>query len=318
SKPARWRPSASGIAHDFNNILASIIGYAELVLSARDRLASEQVDNYLEEVVTAGHRTRDLISQMLTFARASRGDPSPIDVTAAITDVSRMLRAAIPATIDINTDYGGGLEKVMADPVQLQQVIMNLLINARDAIQGNGAIAISVVRGRQQHACASCDEKLTDDHIVLSVTDNGHGIPEELREKIFEMYFTTREAGKGTGMGLSQITTLIHEYGGHVTLDSTVGEGTTFRVHLPIATPAQQQQPSASAPTNKIVGQIVVVDDEVSVGSFIGEVLRDHGLEPVIFNESPKAFRYLQSNADNLAMLITDQAMPLLSGLELS
>ena len=193
---------AGGIAHDFNNILASIIGYAELVQSARDRLESEQVDNYLQEVVSAGHRARDLISQMLTFTRGSRGDPRPIDVPATISDVSRMLRGAVPSTIEINTEYGDGLKDVIADPVRLQQVVMNLIINARDAIDGNGAITISVVRGRQHALCASCKKRLGVDHIVLSVTDTGHGIPEELCEKVFEMYFSTRETGKGTGMGL--------------------------------------------------------------------------------------------------------------------
>jgi PAS domain S-box-containing protein len=309
---------AGGIAHDFNNILASIIGYAELVLSARNRLAAEQVDNYLEEVVTAGHRARDLISQMLTFTRASPRDASSIDVTSAITDVSRMLRAAIPATIDINTEYGDGLRNVMADQVQLQQVIMNLLINARDAIQGNGTITISVVRGNQANVCASCSEKLTDEHIVLSVTDTGHGIPEALLDKVFEMYFTTREAGKGTGMGLWLINNLIHGYGGHVTVESEVDRGTTFRVHLPIATAPVQIEAEPKSTSSEVAGQIVVVDDEASVGNFIGEVLRDHGLEVVIFYESPTAFRYLQTNIDDLALLITDQAMPLLSGLDLS
>lgn len=310
---------AGGIAHDFNNILASIIGYAELVLNARQRLDAKQVDGYLEEVVTAGHRARDLISQMLTFTRASRGDPCPVDVPTTIADVARMLRAAIPTTIDIRTEYGDGLANVFADPVKLQQVVMNLLINARDAIDGNGTISVAVQRATQQSACAACSERLEGEHIVLSVTDTGHGIPETIRDKVFEMYFTTRESGKGTGMGLWLINNLIHEYGGHITLDSEIGVGTTFRVHLPISADAAAAAPeTARRGSGPVNGQIVVVDDEVSVGNFIGEVLRDHDLDTVIFNESPTAYRYLQSHADEVALLITDQAMPLLSGLDLA
>ena len=309
---------AGGIAHDFNNILASIIGYAELVLNARQRLEATQVDGYLEEVVSAGHRARDLISQMLAFTRASRGDPCAVDVPEAIADVSRMLRAAIPSTIDINTEYGEQLESVFADPVQLQQVIMNLLINARDAIDGNGRISVSVHKATQEADCAACSERLDGEHIVLSVGDTGHGIEESIRDQVFEMYFTTRETGKGTGMGLWLINNLIHEYGGHITLDSEVGIGSTFRVHLPIAKAAEASATSPVAEAGRIRGQIVVVDDEVSVGNFIGEVLRDHELDAVIFNESPRAYRYLQGNADDVALLITDQAMPLLSGLELA
>ncbi len=309
---------AGGIAHDFNNILASIIGYAELVMNARQRLETEQVDNYLGEVITAGNRARDLISQMLTFTRASRGDPCAVDFVEAINDVSRMLRAAIPTTIDINTEYGDDLPPVIADPVQLQQVILNLMINARDAIPGNGSITLKLARDSQDAACAWCEERLTREHIVLSVTDTGHGIPEELQAKVFEMYFTTREPGKGTGFGLWLINNLIHEYDGHISLESTVGVGTTFHIHLPIAEEPQPVVAEEPLAAMRISGPIVVVDDEISVSNFIGEVLRDSGHDVVIFNESPSALRYLETHGHEVSVLITDQAMPVMTGLELS
>ena len=310
---------AGGIAHDFNNILASIIGYAELVQSARTRLEPEQIDNYLGEVVTAGHRARDLISQMLTFTRANRGEPRAVDISEAIADVSRMLRAAIPTTIDIRTEFAAGLAPVLADPVQLQQIIINLLINARDAIEGNGSIHIDVRTTGVQQPCACCGERLEGDHLQISVRDSGHGIEPELQAKIFEMYFTTREHGKGTGIGLWLINNLVHEYAGHITLQSKVGRGTTFNVHLPMAPPAGEiSQLPTEAAAAPLEGRIVVVDDEVSVSSFIGEVLRDHGYDVVIFNESPSALRYLETNIDDTAMLLTDQVMPMITGLDLS
>jgi signal transduction histidine kinase len=138
-----------------------------------------------------------------------------------------MLRAAIPTTIDIETEFSDDFASVMADPVHLQQIIINLLVNARDAIDGNGRITVRAGRGSQSGPCACCGERLGDEHIVLDVEDSGHGISEEMREKIFEMYFTTREHGKGTGIGLWLIDSLVHEYGGHITLRSVPGTGTT-------------------------------------------------------------------------------------------
>jgi len=307
---------AGGIAHDFNNILASIIGYAELVQNARRRLADEQVHNYLSEVISAGQRARDLISQMLTFTRANRGEPRTMDIAAAIDDVSRMLRAAIPSTIDIRTRFGDNLHHVLADPVQLQQIIINLLINARDAIEGNGTIDLHVYEGEQPEPCVCCGAALPERHVVVEVGDDGHGIEPAMQQKIFDMYVTTRDPGKGTGIGLWMVNNLVHEYGGHLTLTSRPGKGSTFRVHLPRAEAVSTSKQGAGRQT--VDGAIVVVDDEVSVGNFIGEVLRDHGLNAVIFNESPSALNYLESHAAKTALVITDMAMPMLSGLDLS
>ncbi len=311
---------AGGIAHDFNNILASMIGYAELVQGSRARFSPEQTDSYLNEVISAGNRARDLISQMLTFTRAHRGDPRPVDVAAAINDVSRMLRAAIPAHIDIHTEIDADLAAVNADPVQLQQIIINLLVNARDAINGPGLIRVALRRGRQHEPCAACGERLGGAHVVLSVTDSGHGISEAIRDRMFDMYFTTREPGKGTGIGLWLINNLIHEYRGHVTVSSDVGRGTTFEVHLPVAdaVPDAAVDPVETEPARAAGGLVLVVDDEVSVGNFMGEVLRDAGYEVRVFNESPSALRYLQAHADQVAVLITDQNMPLMNGKELA
>jgi CheY-like chemotaxis protein len=212
------------------------------------------------------------------------------------------------------------LEPVHADPVQLQQIIINLLVNARDAIEGPGRILVTLHRGGQQGACAACGERLSKDHIVLSVTDSGHGIPDDVRTRMFEMYFTTREPGKGTGIGLWLINNLIHEYQGHITVASASGLGTTFEVHLPVATSlAKARADSATAEhADTKAGTIMVVDDEVSVGNFIGEVLRDAGYEVALFNESPRALRHLQAHHQDVAVLITDQNMPLMNGQELA
>ena len=154
---------------------------------------------------------------------------------------------------------------------------------------------------------------------MISVADTGHGIPDKLRQKIFEMYFTTRPPEKGTGFGLWMINNMVHEHHGHLALESIEGEGTTFHICLPITAEADKDTDHITGTISvpKIEGRIVVVDDEVSVANFIGEVLRDKGFPAVVFSESPQALDYLADNLDNVALLLTDGSMPLISGIDL-
>lgn len=314
-----------GIAHDFNNILAGILGYAELVQSAHQRLTPELMNEYLGEVVQAGHRARDLIAQMQTFTRTNRSAPDAVDLTACVTSISRMLRAAIPSTIGLLTNYEDDLPPALADPVQFQQIVLNLMINARDAIDGKGVIELSVMRHSDPVSCSVCNESMPGPHLVLSVRDTGHGIPAAIRRKIFEMHYSTRVTdgsslgnvpGSGTGIGLWLINSLVHDYGGHLTLETEVDVGSTFAVHLPMASVTGLVSDVSRAPLT-LPGEIVVVDDVVSVASFIGELLRVRGLDAVVFSDSHAALNHLQDPASDVSMLITDQAMPGLTGLDL-
>ena len=309
---------AGGVAHDFNNILASIIGYAELVINARSKLPDDQVEEYLREVVSAGQRARDLISQMLTFTKSNRDEPGLMDLSEVFDEVAGMLRAAIPSTIELVRHFDEDLPPVRLHPVQFQQVVMNLMINARDAIRGTGLIELSARVDGDLTPCAVCNEQIDDRHIVLRIRDSGGGIPDRVLPHIFDMYYTTREPGKGTGIGLWLVNDVVHSYGGHVTVD-TSPNGTEFAVHLPLK--AAPVQPEAARPVRddkQITGRIVVVDDEVSVSSFLGEILRHAGFETMVFNESPKAMDYLVTHLDEVAVLLTDQVMPMLSGLDLA
>lgn len=308
---------AGGIAHDFNNILASIIGYAELVQNSRQRLDEQDINKYLDEVVSAGHRARDLIAQMLTFTRASRGETLAVDITATISDVSRMLRAAIPQTIIVETHFAEDLPQVTVDPVQIQQIIINLLINARDAISGNGRIEIHVMPTEEPGTCHTCNEPINSGGVTITVRDTGHGIPPELALRIFDLHFSTRAPDKGTGFGLWMINKLVHEHSGHIGLTSSREQGTTFRIHLPPADAETATEDFLKVPVPKMSGRIVVVDDEASVAAFVGEVLRDKGYPTVVFTDSPQALDYLRDNMDEVALLLTDGSMPLISGLEL-
>lgn len=309
---------AGGIAHDFNNILASIIGYTELVINARSRLDDEQINQYLDEVVTAGHRAKDLISQMLTFTRARRGEARSIDVTQTITDVSRMLRAAIPSSIDLETEFSTDLDPVAIDPIQLQQIIINLLINARDAIDGNGKIEVIAENAPVEGHCAACHKTLDGDYLQISVVDSGHGIKPDIVDKIFEMYFTTRDPDTGTGFGLWMVNNLVHENHGHISVRSEENEGTAFTIHLPRQRDRVVEEAVVNVAKPRIKGRILVVDDEVSVANFIGEVLRDKGYPTVVFTDSPQALDYLENNLDSVALLLTDGSMPLITGTDLA
>jgi PAS domain S-box-containing protein len=308
---------AGGIAHDFNNIIASILGFSELVRNAHARLTPVQIETYLDEVIAASHRAKDLIAQMLSFTRASRGAPQAVDVQAALQDVSRMLRAAIPSAIELHTRFAPDPEPVFADPVQLQQIIINLLVNARDAIDGRGHIEVSLLRASQAAPCAACGGRIDGEHMVLAVTDSGHGVSDEVRAQMFEMYFTTREPGKGTGIGLWLVNRLIHEYDGHITVDSAPGAGARFQIHFPrLAAPAQTVADAPVAAASS--GRVVVVDDEASVANFMSEVLRDAGFEVVVFTDSLQALRYLEAHHAHVAAVLTDLQMPLMSGLVLA
>jgi PAS domain S-box-containing protein len=304
---------AGGIAHDFNNILARIIGYTELSLAFPAGGDPAQVNGYLREVISAGQRARDLISQMLMFTRAQRGRPVAVKVSDSVAEVSRMLRAVVPRTIHVEVTASDDEPAVEIDPVQLQQVVLSLLTNARDAIIGNGRIDVRVGCVRASGRCASCDATLGAEFVEIAVSDTGHGIREDLLPRIFDLFVSTRTHGNGTAIGLWLIHTLVHEYEGHITVE-TSPRGTTFRVLLPV----EQAHCSMTGAEPLPGGHILVVDDEVSVGNFIGEVLRNAGYRTLVFNDSAVAFDYIGAHHKELALILTDQSMPQVSGLELA
>ena len=314
------RQLAGGIAHDFNNILASIIGYTELLQLGHRRLPDERIDNYLKEVITAGSRARDLISQMLAFTRAMRGEPREVSVRECLDTLSEVLRAAVHSTIALDYHYEDDTPSVLIDPLQLQQIVINLLMNAQDAIGENGRIDVRVSTTASRETCAGCGAEVTGDWVEISVSDTGHGVQPELRQKIFEIFETTRSPDQGTGIGLWLINTLVHEYGGHVTLDSAPGAGARFAVRLPDAAACQQapvERPSLNR-RGSIDGLVLVVDDNVSVSGYVSEALHDNGYQARVYNDPAAARAYLEDPANDVAVLVSDLVMPQMSGLELS
>ena len=314
---------AGGIAHDFNNILASMIGYAELAQMSIDR-ADDPATGYLEEVVSAGHRARDLIAQLLNFSRAEEGNPRPVRVGREVDDVARMLRAVIPTSVRIETNTADSDATVSIDPVQLQQVLLNLFINARDAVESDGVIRVRVSdeETTETHHCAACGEPFEGTFAVLEVRDDGTGIAPELQRHLFDPMVTARPGKRGTGFGLTLIQNIVHRNGGHLLVDSARGEGTAFRIYLPSTAAGE----AADAPTEAVdadritveAAHIVIVDDEASVANFLRELLDHAGHRTTVFNDPETALGWLGDHVAEVDLVITDQTMPRITGTQLA
>ncbi len=222
-----------GIAHDFNNLLTSIIGYAELALHERDARRSEE---YLQLIQQGGEKGRGLIRKLLSFSRNEPTQNMPVQLAPLVESTLSMLKPVMPARIDIRFSSERDLPRVSIDPTSLDQVLVNLCINARDAIEHKGSISISL---RQHHieeaCCSSCAASFGGHHVALCVEDSGAGIPPEALARIFRPFYTTKEAGKGTGLGLSIIHNIAHGCRGHVLVSSQPGVKTQFRLFFPVA-----------------------------------------------------------------------------------
>ncbi len=311
-----------GIAHDFNNMLASILGYSELALLIAGELSNKKLSRYLEEVFKAGERGRDLIDKMLAFSRGiDSSKPEPILLEGLLIDVIKMLRSVIPTSITINTKVEDNIPAVMIDTINLQQIVMNLCINARDAMEGEGVLNLEI---RNHHSddqhCSSCHDNFSGDFVELIVTDNGSGIDNEFVSRMFDPFFTTKEVGKGTGMGLSVVHGIVHSSGGHIHVDSTLGEGTSISIFLPPTDEVAVESTHAieTSPEAGHSGSILIVDDEPSVGTFLKEMLQLYGYECTYLESPVKALALLEVNTERFQLVISDVTMPDMTGIELA
>lgn len=310
-----------GIAHDFNNILASILGYTELAMSRVDG-TDNKLPRYLNEVKIAGERARDLIAQMLAFSRGSDSEQRQLPLEPLIKEVVKLLRPLFPTAMVLRTDIGR-VPPVTANPVQLQQILMNLAINARDATNHRGNVTIRL-RHQPVHGavCASCHSRIDGEFVALSVSDDGDGIAAEHLSRIFDPFFTTKEIGKGTGMGLSIVHGLTHDFAGHVQVSSTPGVGTTFTILLPIVASTDTlglPRENTSQPQDIFHGcRLLIVDDEGSITRFVGELMETRGIVVTLETDSSRALARFNATPDSFDLVLSDLTMPKLSGVELA
>jgi PAS domain S-box-containing protein len=311
-----------GIAHDFNNILASIMGYNVLALERAVDAGDAKASGYLEEAVTSCRRARDLIQQMLTFSRGQRGERRRLSLCRLVADSTALLRSSLPATIAFDVDCDAAAPMTLADEIQAGQVLLNLCINARDAMQGEGTLTLSVRELRPCGlTCASCRAPVQGRCIALSVSDTGCGIEPAVLERIFEPFFSTKD--KGSGMGLSMVHGIVHEHGGHVVVVSAPDRGSTFTVLWPAAD-GQAEPLRDAAPTGgrrmrpRLHGRVLLVDDEASVRQCLEEILDNWGLAVTSAADGADALDAFDAANGSFDLVITDQSMPRMPGLVLA
>jgi PAS domain S-box-containing protein len=314
-----------GIAHDFNNILQGILGNLTLAADRQAELGDARLGRYLERAQHSAQRARELIGQMLTFSRGQRGARRPVALPDLVRDASKLLRSTLPSTIDLRMALDCAVPMLQLDPVQVEQVVLNLCINARDAMRGTGAIRIGLQPPARIHAvCASCRQKVDGRFVELWVRDTGPGIPPAVLDRMFEPFFSTKETGRGSGMGLSLAHGIVHEHGGHILVDSILNERTKFRVLLPAPEgSAAELQPAdlATLPPvqrPRLAGRVLVVDDEQAIREFMSDLLGGWGLEVATLGDGAAARDAIASDPQHFDLVITDQTMPQLTGLALA
>lgn len=315
----------AGIAHDFNNILGAMIGYTDL---ARHSIASGNlgaVDRYHNNVLVAGERAKQLIAQMMTFSRLSpsvEGTVAPsILLTPVVKEVVSLLRSSIPSTVDLNYIIETEDLKARIQPIHLHQILLNLGVNARDALGEYGKIDITLSRRHYDNAlCSSCNTEFAGDYAQITVKDSGAGIENQILNKIFDPFYTTKDVGKGTGMGLSVVHGLVHAMGGHIQVESGATSGSAFNILLPLAeSEIQIPDMSDAVPLANIKGaRIMVVDDEQVLATMIHEFLSAHGAHIISFTDPITALETFSQSVDSIDLVITDETMPGMSGMLLA
>lgn len=311
-----------GIAHDFNNILGIIMGYTSMALDRFGREIPEKAVDYLETAMKASERAKDLVAQMLTFSRSGNGDAQPLQFSPLIKENVKMLYSILPSSIKIELNCEEELPNILMDPAKLQQLMMNLCINARDAMDGVGTLTIALGwRRNVDTECSASHQWVKGDWVELSVADTGSGMTSETIKHLFEPFYTTKEVGRGTGMGMAVLHGIVSSHGGHTLIETEIGKGSVVRLLFPPAVEETSEKPEADLSSNPLPQgegrHILVLDDELELAEYIGDLLALYGFQTTIKTDSQDALSLFQEDPDKFALLITDQTMPKLTGVEL-
>ncbi len=311
---------AGGVAHDFNNLLTAIIGYAELIAT---RTSSNSLAKQNAELIgKAGEQAAALTRQLLAFSRKQILQPKVIDLNTLVVEMEKLLRRVIGERFDLQSHPNAKNGRVKADPSQLEQVVLNLGVNARDAMPRGGKLIIRTenVTLDRNTAPQIASSLRPGDYVVLSVTDTGAGMDAETMSHIFEPFFTTKGPGKGTGLGLATVYGIVRQTGGGISVESELGKGTTFQIYLPQESRPVEISRSLPAPVEKSKNfeTVLVVEDEEIVRELVCEVLEDHGYNVICAPDGIEALRVAEGYDGEIHLLVTDVIMPHMNGHELA
>ncbi|MBF0408409.1 MAG: response regulator [Candidatus Riflebacteria bacterium] len=309
---------AGGIAHDFNNLLSPIIGFSDLMLKS-DTTDSNHRD-MLEMILKAGGRARDLTSQLLAFSRKQILLLKPLDLEKILKEIEQILRHTIREDIHIKMTIQPDAGIVRADAGQIEQILMNLALNAQDAMPKGGTLNFKLSREMFQPTNPDESNDIPPaPHVMLEITDSGHGMSQDVLQHLFEPFFTTKEKGKGTGLGLSMVYGIVKQHNGHILAESTLNSGTTFKIYLPVTTDNIENISEPQVSVSAIGGSetIMVVEDDEIVRNMIHLILTKQGYKVLSAGNGPKCLELLKNSQDKIDMLLTDIIMPAMNGKEL-
>jgi two-component system, cell cycle sensor histidine kinase and response regulator CckA len=304
---------AGGIAHDFNNLVTVIMGYSEMLLSAAFDEARWRHD--LAQIREAGQRAAGLTRQLLAFSRRQVLRPTIVDVNEAILGMAGMIQQLLGEDIQVVTNLDSSSRTIEIDRSQLEQIIMNLVVNARDAMESGGRLEFQT-----ENTYLSEGTKLPvspGHYVVVMVSDTGCGMDALIQSQVFEPFFTTKPVGKGTGLGLSTVYGIVKQSGGTITIRSEVGQGTLFTIYLPASSSSAELPPHSSKPRSAVSGTILLVEDEPAVRTLVAQLLRGNGYEVIEATHGFEALQKMQTLFDPPDLILTDVVMPQMSGIDL-
>jgi PAS domain S-box-containing protein len=308
---------AGGIAHDFNNILSSILGYTELALDDAEK--GTPLEDSLQEIYTAGKRARDLVKQILAFARRSEEERKPIRVDHIAKEALKLIRSAIPTTIEIQQRFESQ-SLIMGNASQMNQFFMNLFTNAAQAMEDTGGILeVSLKDVIIDLSFTKPDIELEPgNYVEIQVSDTGKGIPQDIINSIFEPYFTTKAPGEGTGMGLAMVHGIIESYGGRITVESKIGERTVFTIYLPITKKRDFYQTYRDEDLPYGTERVLLIDDELPIVRMESRILEGLGYHTSVRTSSVETLELFRSKPNDFDLVITDMTMPNMTGDQLA
>jgi signal transduction histidine kinase/ActR/RegA family two-component response regulator len=307
---------AGGIAHDFNNILGAILGYGEL---AQKRAAESDIKRYIDTIMSAGHRAKSLVTQILSYSRAEGGEKIPVIVVPIAQEACDLVRGSTPQTIDVRFAAADEDVAILGDPTRLHQLFMNLFTNAIHAMGQGGTLEVRVAgEDVAEPRKVRTGELKAGEYVRIDVSDTGHGIAPEVLDRIFEPFFTTKPAGRGTGLGLALVHSVVKEHDGYIDVQSELGQGTRFMIWLP-RTRAEEGAPEPEALEAAGHGEVILaVDDEPEVLAALEEMLATLGYEPAGFRDSRQALEAVRAEPRRFDAVVSDEVMPHLTGTQLA